>query len=178
MSDQYLGEIRLFGGNFAPQGWAMCNGQLMAIQQNAALFSILGTSYGGNGVTTFALPDLRGRVAVNQGQGPGLSPYTLGEQTGSETVTLTSGQIASHTHPATAQCTSNLGDQSSPVGNVWAADGAGITAEYSSGTASEKMNSTAIVIGNNTGNQPHSNVQPLLALTYIIALQGIYPTRN
>src|SRR5450631_2987711 len=109
MSEPFLGEIRMFGFNFNPQGWAQCNGQLMAISQNTALFSLLGTNFGGNGQTTFGLPDLRGRVPVHAGQGPGLSPYNIGEQTGTENVTLLSSQMPSHSHGVSANLAANSG---------------------------------------------------------------------
>jgi microcystin-dependent protein len=174
MSDPFLGEIRLFPYNFAPRGWAFCQGQILAISQNTALFSLLGTTYGGNGQTTFALPDLRGRVAVSSGQGPGLSNYSLGEVTGVETVTLLVSQMPAHGH--TPQCTNNAADSSSPGGGVWAADGAGITGEYSNGAPSTTMSPAAIAATG--GSQPHPNIQPLLTLNYCIALEGIFPSRN
>src|SRR3569623_93679 len=151
MSSPFLGEIRAFGFNFAPKGWTMCNGQQLSIQQNAALFSLLGTQYGGNGVTTFALPDLRGRTAVNQGQGPGLSDYIIGEVTGTETVTLISTQMPQHNQHRAA---------------TYAAPG-GATVPLATA-----------MIGLNGGNQPHQNMQPYLVVTYCIALQGIFPSRN
>jgi microcystin-dependent protein len=148
----------------------------MSIAQNTALFSILGTTFGGNGQTTFALPDLRGRVPVHPGQGPGLTPYTLGESTGSERVTLLTNQMPAHTHLASGS--SNNADQGSPAGNVWAvpvdstgAAGAGYTA-----TANVTMSPSAI--GMAGGNQPFPIIQPLLCVTFIIALQGIYPSRS
>jgi microcystin-dependent protein len=171
MSEPFLGEIRQFGFNFAPQGWAACSGQLMAIAQNTALFSLLGTTYGGNGTTTFALPDLRGRVGVNQGQGPGLSNYVLGEVTGAENVTLTSSQMPTHSHPLVANA--GAASVNRPDGAVLARVGTSIYAPAPDGTA---MNQGAI--GAAGGNQPFSLIQPLLATNFCIALQGIFPSRG
>jgi len=177
MSEPYLGEIRLFAGNFAPRGWALCNGQLLAISQNTALFSILGTQYGGNGTTTFSLPDLRGRIPVNQGQGPGLSPYTVGEQIGTENVTLLSTQMPAHTHLISA--TTAQADLGSPAGAILAApvDSTGNpSAGYTKTAANTQMAQNAVGIAG--GSQPFSIIQPILAVTFIIALQGIFPSRN
>jgi microcystin-dependent protein len=181
MSDQYLGEIRMFGGTFAPYGWAMCAGQLLAISQNAALFSILGTTYGGNGTTTFGLPDLRGRAPVSQGQGPGLSTYTLGEVIGKENNQLTVSQMPAHTH--LVKCDNNSADttlydptngyvsaQASP-----ASGGNGLPL-FSASKGSTTMAQTTIHTSG--GNQPFEILQPLLCVTFIIALQGIFPSRN
>lgn len=176
-AEPYLGEISLFAGNFAPRGWAFCNGQLLAISQNTALFSILGTTYGGNGQTTFALPDLRGRAPLSAGQGPGLSDYQLGEAGGQETVTLLSAQIPAHTHSLNAF--NDKGDQSLPGNNVPAVvvDSSNGTANaYTASSANTVMSPTAI--GATGGNQPHENRQPYLALNYIIALEGIFPSRG
>jgi microcystin-dependent protein len=174
MSEPFLGEIRIFAGNFAPQGWAMCNGQIMSISQNTALFSLLGTTYGGNGQSTFALPDLRGRVVMHMGSGPGLSSYTEGQVGGNESVAITVNQMPAHGH--TPQCTNNTADSSSPGGGVWATDGAGVTGEYSTGAPNAPMNPAAI--GPTGSNQAHENRQPFLVINYIIALQGIFPARN
>src|SRR6476469_8745709 len=124
MAEPFLGSIIIFGGNFAPKGWAMCNGQILAINQNTALFSLLGTTYGGNGTTTFALPDLRGRVPVGMGQGPGLSPMTEGQVGGTETVTLTVNQLPNHNHPHAAPATNDAATSSRPNGKLPAASGA------------------------------------------------------
>jgi microcystin-dependent protein len=175
MSQPFLGEIRPLPYNFAPRGWAFCAGQLFPISQNTALFSLLGTTYGGNGQTTFALPDLRGRLAISSGQGPGLSNYTLGSQSGVEAVTLLVTEMAAHNHPA--NCVDVLAGLPSPSGNVWAADGAGITSEYGPPVASPpQMASQAI--GSTGGSQPHPNMMPYLVVNYCIALQGIFPARN
>jgi microcystin-dependent protein len=172
--DPFIGQILLFAGNFAPRGWALCQGQLLPIAQNSALFSILGTTYGGDGRTTFALPDLRGRVPVSSGQGPGLSPYTLGENGGTEQVTLLSTQMPAHTHVLVANNTA--GTRAEPEGNVLAAESAGATQIYSDASATVTMN--PVSISATGGSQPHSNLQPFLCLNYIIALEGIYPSRN
>jgi len=179
MSAPFLGEIRAFGFNFAPKAWAMCNGQLLSIQQNAALFSLLGTTYGGNGVNTFALPDLRGRTAVNQGQGPGLSNYTLGEVIGTETVTLITNQIPQHNHLWAAN--NATGDIPSPSGNFLSGakiptNNTPVPTYAAPGGATVPL--AAAMIGIAGGNQPHQNMQPYLVVTYCIALSGIFPSRN
>lgn len=173
MSDQFLGEIRIFGCNFAPFGWALCAGQLLPISQNTALFSLLGTFYGGNGTSNFALPDLQGRVPLHYNQGPGLSDLVIGEAGGTETVTLLANQVASHSH--TANCTNSVGTSYDPAANVWATD-AGGNNEYGSGAVAGKMAPGAILPAG--GGQPHDNLQPFLALTFCIAMQGIYPARS
>ena len=165
----FLGEIMLVPYNFAPRGWAFCQGQILSIAQNTALFSLLGTTYGGNGQTTFALPDLRGRCALSAGQGPGLSNYDLGEVTGTESVTLTSPQMPAHNHALNAV---DDDPNSSLVTNHLLAN----TQNYATGGANAVMNATSI--GQAGGSQPHTNLQPLLVLNYCIALQGIYPSRN
>jgi len=193
-----IGEIRIFASNFAPRDWSFCAGQIMAISSNTALFSILGTYYGGDGKTTFALPDLRGRTAVGVGNGPGLTPYVLGEKAGVENVTLTVTEIPVHTHTAVAQGpgailtlngVDSAGGQSNPGGNFLGIDnGAGATSYASSGTPAA-MNANSIKI---TGTTPlptvsvvnagnglaHSNIQPSLSLYYIICTTGIFPQRN
>ena len=168
-----LGEIRMFAGNFAPTGWAFCQGQLLPIAQNQALFSLLGTTYGGDGRTTFALPDLRGRVPVGFGQGPGLSNRVIGEQFGSELVTLNINQMPSHNHTVNAVTTEgnlNLPTNSLPA-NTKALD-----KEYSDANANTTMKAT--MVNPTGGNQPFGVTQPSLGVNFIIALQGIYPTRN
>jgi microcystin-dependent protein len=171
MAEPFLGEIRMFGFNFAPQGWALCQGQLMPINQNQALFSLLGTFYGGNGTTTFALPDLRGRVGISMGQGPGTSPYQLGEVAGAETVTLTSGQMPAHAHAVEAN--GSPGTSTRTAGTVPARTAASDYAAAPDGTV---MNAGMIAAAG--GSQPHSNIQPFLVLNFCIALQGIFPSRN
>jgi microcystin-dependent protein len=176
MASPFIAEIRMFAGNFAPRGNAFCNGQIIGIAQNTALFSLLGTTYGGNGTTNFALPDLRGRMPIGNGNGPGLTPRVLGEQGGVENVTLLSTQMPAHTHVPQA---SNLpGTQASPGAGVWATSASGRTPPplYVPPPAAVAMNAAAI--GVTGGNQPHPNMQPYLAVSYIIATQGVFPARN
>lgn len=179
MSEPFIGEIIMFAGNFNPRGWALCQGQLLAISQNTALFSILGTTYGGNGQTTFALPDLRGRVPVGQGQGPGLSSYTLGQQSGSETVTLTSQQMPSHNHLINAS--EGNGAQQTPgsgfpASGVVPTSGNAAVSNYRNSSDGTTLAPTAVGLAG--GNQPHTNIQPYLCINFIIALEGIFPSRN
>jgi microcystin-dependent protein len=155
--------------DFAPNGWALCNGQLLPIVQNQALFALIGTAYGGDGHTTFALPDLRGRVPVSSGQGPGLSSYSVGETYGAESVTLNTTQIPSHTHAV--NCDSAKGKQAAPTGH-YLADAA---SKIYGSTANAQMN--AGMIGGAGGGGAHENRQPSLVLNWIIALQGIFPSR-
>ncbi|MBF9222991.1 phage tail protein [Hymenobacter ruricola] len=177
MGDPILGELRQISFNYAPRGWAFCNGQLLPIAQNQALFALLGTMYGGDGRTTFALPDLRGRVPVSQGQLPGGSSYTLGQTGGLDAVTLITTELPAHTHPVTGTLqTAAFGDPSSPQGNYLASDA---NAQFGAGPASATMGGTAQGTSDNAGgSQPHENRQPVLALNYVIALQGAFPTRN
>ena len=174
MATPFIGEIVLFAGNFAPRNWAFCNGQLLSIAQNTALFSILGTTYGGNGTTTFALPDLRSRVPIHAGQGPGLSNYALGQMGGVENVTLTQSQLPAHNH--TVNAVASGGNQASPAGNLPTVESTGTSLDYSNSAANTTMNPATI--GNTGGNQPVSIVQPYTTLNYIIALAGIFPARN
>jgi microcystin-dependent protein len=167
MAEPFLGSIILFGGNFAPRGWAFCNGQILAISQNTALFSLLGTTYGGNGQTTFALPDLRGRAPIHFGQGPGLQNYALGEVGGEEAVTLTAPQLPSHTH---AQPATNGQETTNRPNNALPARG-GVYSNESDGSAFHPTSAAG-------GGQPHDNRSPFLTLNYIIALEGIFPSRN
>jgi microcystin-dependent protein len=173
MGQPYVGEIRLVGFNFAPANWMFCNGQLLPIDQYTTLFQLIGTTYGGDGQTTFALPNLQSRVIVHQGQGPGLSSYVIGQNGGVESVTLTTPQIPNHNHAA--NCSTSAGSQSSPVNNIWAGDAAGLTAEYSN-SQNGSMHPNAI--GVTGGGQPHENRMPLLAMNYIISLFGIFPSQN
>jgi len=181
MSDPFLGEIRMFGGNFAPTGWALCNGQLLSISQNTALFSLLGTTFGGDGQTNFALPNLQGRVAVHFGQGAGLSPYTLGQQGGSEQITLTINQTPAHSHAATITVAGSAhADAHSPAGAVLGG-GPGRDVYASSGPdGSTVMNAhmATASVAMAGGNLPHPNIQPYTCVNFIIALQGIYPSRS
>ena len=168
-----LGEIRMFAGNFAPYGWAFCQGQLLPIAQNTALFSLLGTTYGGDGRTTFALPDLRGRVPVGFGQGPGLSNRVIGDQFGSELVTLNINQMPSHNHTVNAVTTE--GNQNLPT-NSLPANTKTLDKEYSDANANTTMKAT--MVNPTGGNQPFGVTQPSLGVNFIIALQGIFPSRN
>ena len=172
MADQaFIGEIRMFGGNFAPQGWALCQGQTMQISQNQALFTLIGTTYGGDGTQTFALPNLQGRVPVHFGQGQGLSPYVQGETVGVETVTLIANQIPAHTHVPQGDGTN--GGSNAPGGNFWGTS-TGVKQYLAASTT--QMNPAAIALAG--GNQPHDNMLPFLAVNFIIALFGVFPSRN
>ena len=170
----FIGEIRMFAGNFPPRYWAFCEGQLLPINQNQALFSILGTQYGGNGTTNFALPDLRGRVAVHPGQGNGLTPIAAGQQVGTQSNTLTNAQLPPHTHRFYG--VSQDGNSASPEGAYMAGTKA-LDPEYAPGGNLVTMNS-AMLGTNSTSNQPVENREPSLVLNYIICLQGIFPSRN
>ncbi len=174
MSEPYLGMIILVPYNFAPRGWAFCAGQILPIAQNTALFALLGTTFGGNGQTTFALPDLRGRVPMGAGQGPGLDPYSLGTVLGTEEITLTVNQMPAHGHPATANAIDDDGSSGSPTGKSLAS----INNGYAAGNPTAVMNAGVVKVANAGGSQPHDNMQPCLALNYCIALEGIFPSRN
>ena len=171
-SNPFLGEIELVAFNFAPVGWAFCDGQILPISQNTALFSLLGTTYGGDGITTFALPNLQGRVPIHMGQGPGLTSHIIGEVGGEEAHTLISQEMPSHTHALAAN--SGVGSSDDPSGALPAKNAAGIP-QYSSGS-STTMSPQAV--GSAGGGEPHYNMQPYLTLNYIIALAGIYPARS
>lgn len=173
MAEPFIGSIVLFCGNFAPKGWATCDGQLLSIAQNSALFSILGTTFGGDGRTTFALPDLRGRVPLHPGSGPGLSPYTLGQSIGVENVTLLAGQMPAHNHAVAAPCSDGAPSTPSPVGAVAANQDQ--TPFYAASGTAAMAPGTSTTVG---GSQPHENRQPVLAINFIIALEGIYPSRS
>jgi microcystin-dependent protein len=173
MSEPFLAEIRIVPFNFAPRGWAFCDGQVLPIAQNTALFSLLGTTYGGNGQTTFALPDLRGRAPMHPGNGPGLTPRMLGETGGSETVTLTAAQMPAHSHflrGATSAATT------SQPGNALPAVATEDTYQAVGTKTPAPMHSQAM--GAAGSGQPHNNLQPYLTLSFIIALQGIFPPRS
>lgn len=200
MSEPFIGEIRMFGGNFAPRGWALCNGQTLPISQNAALFSILGTTYGGNGQTTFMLPNLQGRVAIHAGQSPGTSQYVLGESAGTENVTLLQTQMPMHTHVATFSPTGGTplavsiatadvaATAPTPGGNILAqgkdARGA-VVSDYAAPSAAtgtlgggSLTGTGAVTVTPAGGSQPFSVIQPYQVVNYIIALVGIFPSRN
>jgi len=166
MSDPYIGEVKLISFNFPPKGWAFCNGQLLAINQNQALFSILGTMYGGNGQTNFALPNLQSRIPLHQGQG-----FNVGQAGGETAHTLTINEMPTHTHPGAAQSTaSNPGF--SPAGAIWA------TAPTALYAPAPNAQLNAAAVSNNGGSQPHENQAPYLVLNFVIALVGIFPSRN
>lgn len=181
----YVGEIILVGFNFAPAGWAFCDGSLLPISENETLFQLIGTTYGGDGESTFALPDLRGRIPLGTGQGPALQNYTLAQTGGSETITLTVTQLPSHAHPidtsaltASLKCRNGAGNQRTPVGNVHAIEAAGATMPYSSASANATMNGDPIDItgvADAGGIEPHDNIQPYLGLNFCISLFGVFP---
>jgi microcystin-dependent protein len=177
--DPFLGQILMFGGNFAPRGWALCDGQLLAISGNSALFSILGTIYGGDGRTSFALPDLRGRAPIHAGNGPGLTTRSLGQRSGAQSNVLNSHQLPSHTHVATPHCVVTAGNANTASGNLWANDAGNQSATYSN-TAGPvtPMATDAISVAPAGAGQPVNNMQPYQVINYIIALQGIFPSRN
>lgn len=170
-----IGEVKLFAGNFAPRGWAFCDGQLLPIAQNTALFSLLGTNYGGDGRTTFGLPDLRGRVAIGVGSGPGLSSVPIGEKKGVEAVTLNELQIPAHDHNVQLRVSGESSNSTTPsASTVIGAD----QEIYTEGTPNVKIKAGSISQSSIGGNQAHTNLQPYVGMRYIIALQGIYPTRS
>lgn len=172
MADPFVAEIRIFPFNFPPRGWAWCNGQLLPLSQNTALFSLLGTTYGGNGMNNFALPDLQGRAPMQPGQGPGLSPHDLGEAGGSETVTLQASEIPGHSH--SLQLSDNPGERNNPAGNYYSTPDSGrIYAPAGSLTDMAPQ-----LLGPAGGGLPHNNMQPYLTFYFCIALQGVFPPRT
>ena len=170
--DPFVAEIRIFPFNFAPKGWAFCDGQLLPLSQNTALFSLLGTTYGGDGKSTFALPDMQGNAPMHPGQGPGLSLHDLGETGGSETVSLLESEIPSHTHSLTASAADGI--NTSPAGQLWA-QGVGVNMWGTSAPDTQFSDNALALAG---GDQPHNNMQPYLTLNFCIALQGVYPPRT
>lgn len=178
MADAYIGEIRIFAGNFAPKGWALCNGQLMSISQNPALFSILSTRYGGDGKTTFALPNLMGTAPMHQGSGQGLTPRSVvGQQVGKSTVTLLTTQIPAHTH--IPQAMDQPGTIDNPEGAVWAKTQGDVfnpSVPAFDSTPNVPMSPVALSVAG--GSQPHNNMQPFIAQNFIICLQGEFPSRD
>ena len=179
MSNPFLAEIRPFGFTFAPKGWAFCDGQLLPISQNTALFSLLGTTYGGDGKSTFALPSLQGSVPIQQGQGPGLSLYDLGESGGSQTVTLISQENPAHTHAVNAD--TGIANSATPTGNVYKEGqmpGSPPVAIASYTTQAPNVALSTQTISLSGGGQPHNNIMPTLVLNFCIALQGVFPARN
>lgn len=173
MSDPYVGEIRMFGGTFAPVGWAFCNGQLLAISENETLFNLIGTTYGGDGQETFGLPNLQSRVPVHQGQLQGGSNYVLAEMVGQETVTITTQQLPQHPHTLVAS--GDFGNSAAAVNNVLATLSGGTT-KSAYGTAGPIGTLDPSSIGPAGGSQPHDNTQPYLAIAFIISMYGIYPS--
>ena len=172
MSEPFVGEVRMFAGNFAPRGWAFCDGQLLAVSQNDALFSLLGTIYGGDGRTTFGLPDLRGRIPIHAGTGPGLSPHRLGAKSGAEKETITVNQLPSHGHPLRGSA--DNGPDANPSGNFLA--GSTVIQPYAQEITTDNFASSSIT--NVGGSRSHTNLMPFLCIHFIIALVGIYPSRH
>lgn len=183
--DPYIGQIMMFGGNFPIRAWAFCDGQLLSISQNSALFSILGTVYGGDGRTTFGLPDLRGRAAIHPGDGPGLSGYRQGEKGGAETETLLVQQIPSHTHfdvlkVSSAPATESVPTTNSSIAAPGVSDGRTTTPTFGFGNSAPNvsLNGGSVVGGHTGGGLDHNNLQPFLAVYHLIALFGVYPSRS
>ena len=172
-TEPFIGQIQTFGFNFAPRGWAKCDGQLLAISSNTALFSLLGTTYGGDGRTTFGLPDLRGRAALHQGGGPGLTNRKIGQKAGAETVTLNASTMPTHTHVATLKATTSDGAPGTPTGKVLAPKN-----QYLTGTSNTNMGASSITNANTGGSQAITNMQPFQVINYCIALQGLFPSKN
>lgn len=176
MTDQFVGEIRIFAGNFAPTGWALCNGQLLPISQNTALFSLLGTTYGGDGKTTFALPNLQGAAPLMAGQGNGLSNRVQGEIGGEATVTLTAAEMPTHSHPVNGS--SSAGTDVAPTNHDWGVASVTRGQKLYSQNAGTSPPMSPLAFSASGSGQPHNNMPPYLTLTFIIALQGIYPPRS
>jgi len=173
MSEPFIGQVIIFAGNFAIRGYAMCNGQLLSIAQNTALFSILGTTYGGNGQTTFALPNLQSRFPIHFGQGPGLSSYDLGQQSGAESVTISTNNMPAHAHPFQVPANENDGSSKEPLNAFLAKATNNLYAATTDGTKMGAGNTGLI-----GGSQPMGTLPPYLALNFLIALEGIFPSRN
>ena len=174
MSEPFLAEIRMFGFNFPPRGFAFCDGQILPINQNQALYSLLGTTYGGDGRTTFALPDLRGRVPVHTGSQPGNEQVTLGEKAGQETHTLSAAELPQHTH--TVSASGNQATESSLAGNVLSSQARRGIAMYNNTTSRTELDAGTVT--NSGGGQAHNTMQPFLTINFSIALQGLFPSRN
>lgn len=177
MSDPFVAEIRIFAGNFAPTGWATCDGQLLPISQNTALFSLLGTFYGGNGQSTFGLPNLQDSVPIGQGQGSGLSDRFLGEQSGSDTITLLGTEFPAHNHNLRAHA-QDAADLQAPAPNRSMARSASGLVAYDPSTANQVQMAPVQAVSITGSSFPHNNVQPYLTLTFIIAMQGVFPPRG
>ncbi|MBI5715333.1 MAG: phage tail protein [Chloroflexi bacterium] len=173
--DPYIGEIRIFAGTYAPEGWLFCQGQTLPVAQYQALYAVIGNTYGGDGKKTFALPDLRGRAPVSQGQGTGLSMYGLGKAGGASTVTLSVSQLPTHNH--LAKGTTNLATTTTPANGIWARSGAGATGvSLYANDPKEPLNANALLPAGNS--QPHNNLQPCLGINFIIAVDGEFPVRS
>jgi len=175
--DPFIGQIQYFGFSFTPRGWAPCNGQLLPVSSNTALFSLLGTTYGGDGRTTFGLPDARGRVLVGQGRGPGLPDFRIGSKGGTTSNTLTVNQLPSHTHSAALHASGTAGNTGTPAANTVLA-GVDRGSNYSSTAPNVTMSPTSVTIGSAGGGQPVNNLPPYLTVNCQIALVGIFPSRN
>src|SRR6185312_4719193 len=182
MSQPYVGQILMFAGNFAPAGWMTCQGQTIPISENETLFQLIGTTYGGDGESTFNLPDLQGRVAIHQGTGPGLSTYQIGQAAGTESVTLNTNQIPAHNHivPTFVNAAGGVSNKPSPAyilsGEGSTASGGGDAFVYATPGAQVQMSGQ--MVAGSGGSQPHENIQPILTITYIISLFGVFPTPN
>ena len=176
MASPFLGEIKMFGGNFAPYGYALCDGQLIAITQNSALFAILGTTFGGNGTSTFQLPNMQSRVPIHWGTGPGLTTYVLGETTGQESIQLNLSNLPQHNHTATLGASSAAGTSGAPTSGAVLAASTARDRLYSTNSADTAL--AGPTIGLTGSSVPHTNIQPVLAVTFIIATAGIFPSRN
>jgi len=176
MSEPFIGEIRMFGGNFAPRGWALCDGQLLAVSGNEALFSLVGTIYGGDGQTTFGLPDLRGRLPIHMGTGPGLTPRAIGGKFGSQTETVVVNELPAHSHAVAGQATGSAADTADPTGNSLA-----LANIYSTNSPSVEIADAVSFAGQTSdtgGSQSHENMSPYLAVNFIIALSGVFPSET
>lgn len=174
MSEPFIAEVRIFAGNFAPRGWAFCDGQLLPIAQNTALFSLIGTIYGGDGRTTTALPNLQGRAPMHPGRGPGLSPRQLGQRTGVETMGLSEAQIPAHSH--TLRSAAARAGTGTPTGNAFNRSVGEMA--YQDNTSANLVDMNSAMLATTGGGQAHNNMQPYLVLNFIIALQGLYPSRS
>lgn len=175
--DPYVGEIRLFAGNYAPIGWALCDGSIMSIQQHSVLFAVIGNQYGGDGHTTFALPNLLGKAPMGQGTGPGLTPRALAAEVGEKTQTLTLDQIPHHTHtPNGTSVSSNATALSDPTNSIWGSEG--ITAPFKPYSSNANVYMNALALDSVGGDAAHNNMQPFLSLNFIIALEGVFPPKQ
>lgn len=175
MASPFVAEITLFAGNFAPRGWAFCNGQLISISQNTALFSLLGTTYGGNGQTTFALPNLQGRLPMHPGTGAGLTSRSLGETGGTETISLLASQMPAHTHTVN-NAAGGAANHANPIGRYPATPASGTP--YASVGGAQMAPGSGTTLASSGGGQPHNNLMPALCVNFIIAMQGVFPARN